>query len=112
MNNEANTNPTIATTILSQINSADSWARARWGVRLILTAERSLHLVCGRGVKVIVELAADDTYTITVGRSGKTRDYTPTWKVKGAPVAGAYAEDLVRVIDSIMDGDAKWKLAA
>ena len=86
----------IAKTILSQIHSTDTWAQARWGVIEKLATERGLQLNCTKRIKILVDLASDDTYSVVVGRMSGRFDF----KVRGE-MAGVHAEQLVGVIDGL-----------
>jgi len=86
----------VASTILSQINSLDFWARARWGFSGAVGRPDGVKLYVARKREVVVTLAADDTYTVTVGRVVRY-----DWKsIK--EVSGVYADSLVRVIDEVL----------
>lgn len=89
------TEPTIAKTILNQINAADFWARARWGVKHAQGMERGLWLECTRGNKILVTLDPSDTYTIEVG---KVRSFAFVAK---DTMSDVYADTLVQAIDHL-----------
>lgn len=88
-----------AKTILGQIHSADFWAQARWGVKEKLATDKGLQLNCNKRIKILVDLASDDTYSVQVGRMSGRFDF----KVRGE-LAMVHAEQLVRVIDSLFSG--------
>jgi len=104
----------IANTIIAQINAGDFWARARWGVRVMIATERAygeglgrdgasvvvrpgLMLCCNRGIKIIVTLDPSDTYSIELGRMGRGAKRFD-FRVEGEATE-VYADDLARVID-------------
>ena len=100
---------TVANTILAQINAADFWARARWGVKQMIGEPTALRLVLGNGWKIIVTLAAADTYEVALWRTPRaTRKalltataHTP---IKQCETGDVYADSLVTVIDAMLSG--------
>lgn len=87
---------TAALTILDQINGSDIWARARWGVKEGLGLANGIQLNCNKRIKIRITLAADDTYTIEIGRLKCRFDC-----VKHAETEGVYADALVRTVDAM-----------
>lgn len=97
--NTQETAPSIGQTILAQINASDFWARARWGVKQMLTMENGLMLNCTKGIKIIVTLDPTDTYTVQVGRMGRGAarfDFV----VKGE-MSDVYCDVLVQITDRL-----------
>ncbi len=87
--------PSVAQIILDQINATDRWARARWGVMQPLADGNTLRLNCTRGNKILITLDASDTYTVKIG---KVRKFDFKTLAEGSDI---YAEDLVRITDSL-----------
>lgn len=90
-----NTSTEIATEIVNQINRLDFFARARWGVKMMLTDGNTLQLEASRSRKIRITLDASDTYTIEIGKYVRR---TFTYSVLQTE-SGIYADQLVRVID-------------
>lgn len=96
---------TIGQTILEQINASDFWARARWGVKQMLTLGADadhlggLMLNCTKGIKIIVTLDPSDTYIVQVGRMGRGAQRFD-FVVKGE-ASDVYADNLVAIIDGL-----------
>lgn len=86
----------VAETIIHQINRTDFWARARWGVKQILSTSDGVQFNCTKRIKILVKLdAATDTYSIEIGRMSGRFDYT----IK-AETSMVFADQLVMVIDA------------
>lgn len=64
-----------------------------------LATENGLQLNCTKRIKILVDLASDDTYSVQVGRMSGRFDYV----VKGE-TATVHAEQLVGAIDSLFSG--------
>lgn len=93
----------IAETIFSQINTADFFARMRWGVKKSYNNKGELWLsiprIGRRAHKVIISLdPITDTYTVKAGYLKNRIDWTET-----ANVEGVYCDNLVPVIDGILE---------
>lgn len=101
------TDPTVAKTILAQINASDYWARARWGYNSPVYSNDSLSFKVN-GAKVghawvKVTLTPSDAYTVEVYKFRKVKwDFK---KTEFAKIEDVYFDSLVRVITSAIDGN-------
>jgi hypothetical protein len=95
----------IVQTILKHINASDFWARARWGVKQMMsdTKECTLHLVLGGGRgKVMVKYdAGPDTYTVTFGRVVTRGARRGEWIELGKR-DDVYSDSIVTVVDGLL----------
>ncbi len=86
----------IAETIVRQINASDFFARARWGVRMMLSDGNTLQLEVSKSRKIRITLDANDTYTVEIGKYiKKTFTYTVLHTV-----SGVYENQIVSSVDA------------
>ncbi len=105
------TNLEIAQTILSQIRATDPMALWAWGAKDFMAlngSDNGASKACLGGIQfrvsgmkhkglVLVNLMADDTYTVVIGKTWKGE-----WKVKST-TDDVYCDNLMTIIDGLIE---------
>lgn len=124
MRKEIKSNPhakEIADVIYKQINTLDFWARARWGVKQVVVlnlAEQKPGIrfmgISGNSIKrkakLDIQLNSNDLYEVRLLKDPTTHQilHKDAKTMEVGRVDDVYATDLVKAINSLLDGKEAW----